>query len=161
MIHHTDRLEWRKTSIGWPLNRKWNGLRHEFHLEIVRLSLSMVLLVTQSLMCKRKPKGKQRAPNLVQLLLFLDSEWREIEKLCFSVNLCESSFDVYSPSFIHLVNVPETNMQIAIPMQEHITSGRRLKRFKNQAFSNDITKRVTPTKIDTRNASMLAPISCN
>lgn len=52
------------------------------------------------------------------------------------------------PSLIHLVNVPEMNMQAAIPNDETITNGRRLKRLSNQAFSNDITNRVTPTKID-------------
>lgn len=59
------------------------------------------------------------------------------------------------------MNVPETNIQIAIPIPEHITSGRRLKRFKNHAFINDITKRVTPTKIDTWYGLTVLPISCN
>lgn len=52
------------------------------------------------------------------------------------------------PSLIHLVNVPETNMQAAMPNDETITSGRRLKRFNSQAFKRDIMNRVTPTKID-------------
>lgn len=65
-----------------------------------------------------------------------------------------------APSLIHLVNVPETNMQMAMPMPEHMTSGRRLKRFKNHAFDRDMKKRVMPTKMDTWNGFTLVPTSC-
>lgn len=44
-------------------------------------------------------------------------------------------------------------------MPDVITNGRRLNRFKNQAFINDITNRVTPTKIETLYASTLLPVS--
>lgn len=66
---------------------------------------------------------------------------------------------VQVPSLIHLVNVPETNITIAIPIPEVMTRGRRLKRFKNHAFDSDMKKRVTPTKIDTWYAFTLLPIS--
>lgn len=55
--------------------------------------------------------------------------------------------------------MPETIIQIAIPIVDTITRGRRLNRFNNPAFNNDITKRVTPTKIDALNASISIPIS--
>lgn len=41
------------------------------------------------------------------------------------------------------------NITTAIPIPDTMTNGRRLKRFKNHAFDNDIRNRVTPTQIDT------------
>lgn len=52
------------------------------------------------------------------------------------------------PSLIHFVNVPEINIQAAIPIPLVITSGRLLKRLRNHAFDNDIKKRVTPTQME-------------
>lgn len=40
-----------------------------------------------------------------------------------------------------------------LPNPETIISGRRLNRFNSQAFNKDITRRVTPTKIETLKAS--------
>lgn len=65
------------------------------------------------------------------------------------------------PSLIHLVKVPEMNIQAAIPIPLTITSGRLLKRLRNHAFNNDIKKRVTPTQMEKLYALMLLPISCD
>lgn len=53
------------------------------------------------------------------------------------------------PSWMSLVKVPETSIQMAIPMVEVIISGRRLNLLSSHAFSSDIMKRVIPTNIDT------------
>lgn len=50
-------------------------------------------------------------------------------------------------------------MHIAMPSDETIMSGRRLKRLSSHAFSRDMHKRVTPTKIEAVNASTFVPIS--
>lgn len=54
----------------------------------------------------------------------------------------------FLPSLISLVNVPEISIEIAIPIVEIITSGRRLNRLSSQAFNSDITNRVIPTNTD-------------
>lgn len=87
----------------------------------------------------------------------------EKKKLCVSA-LTKDFWNIFVkcvqvPSLIHLVNVPETNITIAIPMPDVITSGRRLNRFKIHAFDNDMKNRVTPTKIDTWYGFTLLPIS--
>uniref|UniRef100_A0A182QWU3 Uncharacterized protein n=1 Tax=Anopheles farauti TaxID=69004 RepID=A0A182QWU3_9DIPT len=66
---------------------------------------------------------------------------------------------VVVPSLIHSVNNPDTNMQIAMPVVETITSWRRGKRFSSHAFSSDIVKRVNPTKMEAVNALTSVPTS--
>uniref|UniRef100_A0A182J936 Uncharacterized protein n=1 Tax=Anopheles atroparvus TaxID=41427 RepID=A0A182J936_ANOAO len=66
---------------------------------------------------------------------------------------------VVVPSLIHSVNSPDTNMQMAMPVVETITRWRRANRFSSHAFSKDIVKRVSPTKMDAVNALTSVPTS--
>lgn len=68
--------------------------------------------------------------------------------------------NVVVPSLIHMVNNPDTNMQIAIPVVDTITNGLRANFFKSHAFNSDIMKRVSPTKIDAMYALTSVPTSC-
>jgi hypothetical protein len=65
-----------------------------------------------------------------------------------------------TPSLFHIVTAPEMNIQTVMQNKDSITRNLRLKRFRSQAFSNDITNRTTPRNIDATNGSMpSAPIS--